>query len=93
MDDLERDVAVEARIERAVDLSHPAGTDLRHDFVRTQAFAGRKGTGCPLASMRLARAARSDAQPDTCTVIRYERASETRERRKPARRTDLAARV
>ena len=32
--DLDRDVAAEPGVARAVDLAHPAGADERHDFVR-----------------------------------------------------------
>ena len=37
--DLDRDVAIERRVARAVDLAHPARTERADDFVGTQALA------------------------------------------------------
>ncbi len=37
--DLDRDIAVEPRVSRPVDLPHPAGAEGREDFIRTQACA------------------------------------------------------
>ena len=41
--DLDRDVAPEARVPRAVDLAHPSRADLREDLVGAEAGAGRDG--------------------------------------------------
>jgi hypothetical protein len=41
--DCDRDRAIEPRIERPVNLAHPAGADRRDDFVRPEANAGREG--------------------------------------------------
>src|SRR5882762_1542703 len=38
-DDLQRDVATELRIARAIDLAHAAGAERRQDFVRAEACA------------------------------------------------------
>ena len=50
--DLDRDVAVEPPVVRAVDFSHAASTQWRDDFVRTQATARRQrhGFGSALVS-------------------------------------------
>ena len=40
--DLDRDRAIEACVARFVDLSHPARTERRDYFVRTEASTGRK---------------------------------------------------
>ena len=44
---LDRDVAVQPRIVRPVDLAHPAGAEQAHDFVGTKSRAGtnRHGSG------------------------------------------------
>ena len=41
--DLDRDVAVEFRVARAVDLSHPARAERPEDFVRAEARTGQEG--------------------------------------------------
>src|SRR5262249_7231901 len=40
---LDRDLAAEARVLRAEDLSHPAGADRREKLVRAEARPGREG--------------------------------------------------
>ena len=47
-DQLDRDVAPEPRIARAVDLAHAAGANPADDLVRTDARPGRDGMGCGL---------------------------------------------
>ena len=42
-EDLDRDVAVELRVPRAVDLSHPARAQRREDLVGAEAGAGDEG--------------------------------------------------
>ena len=42
---LERDVAIELRVARAIDLAHSARADGREDFVRAEAGAVREGHG------------------------------------------------
>ena len=42
---LDRDVALEARVARAVDLAHAAGAERRQDLVRAEAVAGREAHG------------------------------------------------
>ena len=44
-EDLERDVPLEPRVARPVDLPHSARTQRREDFVRTQPGTGRQGHG------------------------------------------------
>jgi hypothetical protein len=44
-EDLERDVAIELEVARAVDLAHAAGADGRDDFVRPESVAGREPHG------------------------------------------------
>ena len=39
-EDLDRDVAPEARVATAIDLAHAAGADGRDDLVRTEAGSG-----------------------------------------------------
>src|SRR6187402_194893 len=39
---LDRDVSIESRIARAIDLSHPAGPKRAQDFVSSEAAAGRE---------------------------------------------------
>src|SRR5713101_1333072 len=41
--DLDRNGAIEAGVSGLVDFSHPAGTDQRHDFVRTEPGARSQG--------------------------------------------------
>ena len=41
--DLDRDVAIELRIARAIDLAHAAGPKGREDFVRAEASAWGEG--------------------------------------------------
>ena len=41
--DLDRDLALQLRVVRAVDLAHAAGADLGGDFVRAEAGAGSQG--------------------------------------------------
>ena len=43
--DLDRDVASEARVARAIDLAHAAGPDGRHDLIRTKARTGGRASG------------------------------------------------
>ncbi len=43
--DLDRDVAAEPRVARAVDLAHPSGPNEADDFVRTEADARRHWHG------------------------------------------------
>ena len=38
---LDGDVALQVRVRRAVDLTHPAGADLGGDFIGAEARAGR----------------------------------------------------
>ena len=45
---LHRDVAAEARVLRAVDLSHPAGADLAEDLVRAEPGAGGERHGASI---------------------------------------------
>ena len=40
---LDRDLAVQFRIARAIDLAHAAGAERRDDFVRPEARAGSEG--------------------------------------------------
>ena len=40
--DLDRDIAPELRIARAIDLAHAAGPDQGGDFIRAEAGAGRE---------------------------------------------------
>ena len=42
-EDLDRDVAIQLRVARAVDLAHSARANRRKDFVGTKASAGGKG--------------------------------------------------
>ena len=44
-DDLDRDVAPQARVAGAVDLAHASGAEPPHDLVRSEAIAGREGDG------------------------------------------------
>jgi hypothetical protein len=46
--DLQRDIAIELRVTRAVDLSHPAGAKWGEDFVRTDSGASRQGHAAKL---------------------------------------------
>ena len=41
--DLERDIAIQLRVARAIDLSHAAFADRRGDFVDAEAGAGGEG--------------------------------------------------
>ena len=41
--DLDRDVAIQLRVARAIDLAHAAGADRHDDFVRAEASAGNWG--------------------------------------------------
>ena len=43
--DLERDVAIQLRVARAIDLAHAAGAEGGEDFVRAEARAGGEGQG------------------------------------------------
>ena len=38
--DLDRDVAIQLRVARAIDLAHAAGAERRQDLVRAEACAG-----------------------------------------------------
>ena len=40
--DLDRDVAIEPRVARAIDLAHAAGAEQRDDFVDVETRAGRE---------------------------------------------------
>ena len=42
-EDFERDIAMELRVARAKDLTHPADADAGDDFIGTEACAGRQG--------------------------------------------------
>jgi hypothetical protein len=42
--DLDRDVALQARVAGTIDLAHSAGADHRLDFVRTEARSALEGT-------------------------------------------------
>jgi hypothetical protein len=37
--DFDRDGAIEARVAGTIDLTHPAGAEWRHNFVRTESSA------------------------------------------------------
>ena len=41
--DLDRDLALEPLVARAVDLAHPSGADRREDLVGTEPRSGRQG--------------------------------------------------
>ena len=41
--ELQRDIAIELRVARAIDLTHPAHADAGDDFIGTEACAGRQG--------------------------------------------------
>jgi hypothetical protein len=43
--DLDRDVAIQLRVVRAIHLAHPARADLRGDFIGAEAGTGGKGHG------------------------------------------------
>ena len=45
--DFERDIAIQLRIARAIDLSHAAFADRRGDFVDSETRAGREGQTAP----------------------------------------------
>ena len=49
--DLDRDVAIELRVARAIDLAHAARADRRDDFVRAETSAGNKGHEAPAESI------------------------------------------
>ena len=52
-EDLDRDVAVEPRVARPVDLPHPARAERRQDLVGSEARAGRKRHSLPLTIREL----------------------------------------
>ena len=58
-DQLDRDVAPEAWIARAVDLAHAAGAEPADDLIRTDAGTGRDVMGTPRIIARAARASPS----------------------------------
>ena len=60
---LERDIAIELRIARAVDLAHPAGADAGDDFVDAEARAGseRQTAGSIAVSVARTRSILRDA--------------------------------
>ena len=41
--DLDRDLAIQLRVARAIDLAHPADADRRNDLIGTEARAGDEG--------------------------------------------------
>jgi hypothetical protein len=45
--DLERDLATQLRIVRAIDLTHPAGAERRDDLVGTETNADSASTSAP----------------------------------------------
>ena len=60
-EDLDRHVATEPRVARAVDLTHPPGPDEVEDLVRSQPCSGREGQGLTSRCRSMIRSAPPDS--------------------------------